>query len=680
MPRRGESNPTNHRGAIMPDIDDFLRNQAKKLREKDDAPKTRAEWEKRKESLRDKMFTAMGEFPAKPCGLEPRVLGTLKRDGYGIEKIILQTRPNIWATACAYVPDAKGRVPAVLVVHGHWPWARRDPVVQARCLGLVKLGFFVLAIDAFGAGERYTKPARGTYHGALYGSTLWPVGHTMLGMQVYDNRRAVDYLLSRPEVNGKLGITGASGGGNQSMYAGALDERINAVVPVCSVGNYQAYLKANCCVCEVLPGALTFTEEGDVLGLVAPRALLVMNASKDAIQFSPAEAAVSVGRAKEIFKLFDAQANFSHKILESTHDFNQPMREAMYGWMTLHLKGEGKGEPIAEPMHAIEKPEDLACFPNPDDRPKGFLFPPTFAYAVGKELVAKADKLVPDHPEMWETTAQMMRDELKKLVGPIPEMPKDADIEPAKGNGGLSEKLFKVRTEEGVLVEAFSMWEDDPGKERDSQGLFLQIDGKVPGIFNFNKHAFMRRFNHRSICGLRGTGKSRPERDGVAGAPDHNSAEHAMWIGTPLLYQWVADIRATIIYHREWDKSPLVLVGMGPLAIPSIVAAACFPDLIDSLILFDAPVSYLCETPYATGTLMGLLGPGILKVGDIPHLAGLIAPRRLIISGGVAMNGKKLTEKELQDAFAFTTNVYKACDVAQKLTITVETDWEKIKL
>ena len=91
-------------------------------------------------------------------------------------------------------------------------------------------------------------------------------------MQVYDNRRAVDYLLTRPEVDGdRLGVTGASGGGNQTMYAGALDERFKAVVPVCSVGNYQAYLQAACCVCEVLPGGLRFTEEGDVLGLVAPR-------------------------------------------------------------------------------------------------------------------------------------------------------------------------------------------------------------------------------------------------------------------------------------------------------------------------------------------------------------------------------------------------------------------------
>src|SRR4029079_18822412 len=125
----------------------------------------------------------------------------------------------------------------------------------------------------------------GSYHGALLGSTLWPAGQTLLGLQVYDNRRAVDYLLTRAEVDGKkLGITGASGGGNQSMYAGALDERIRCVVPVCSVGTYQSYLKAACCVCEVLPGALTFAEEGDVLALVAPRALLVASASRDAFQ------------------------------------------------------------------------------------------------------------------------------------------------------------------------------------------------------------------------------------------------------------------------------------------------------------------------------------------------------------------------------------------------------------
>src|SRR5262249_20853279 len=156
----------------------------------------------------------------------------------------------------------------------------------------------------------------------------------------------------RPEVDGeRLGITGASGGGNQTMYAGALDERLGAVVPVCSVGTYEAYLRAACCVCEVLPGVLRFAEEGDVLALVGPRALLVINATRDAPQFSVAEAARSVARARPVFELLGAADRLRHTTFESGHDYSRPMREAMYGWMTRWLKGEGDGRPVPEPAH-----------------------------------------------------------------------------------------------------------------------------------------------------------------------------------------------------------------------------------------------------------------------------------------------------------------------------------------
>ena len=324
----------------MPDastFDAFIRARAAALPAGDLPPATRKEWETRLLALRRNMLAAMGPVPDKPCDLSPRIVASYKRSGYRIENILLQSRPDVWMTANAYVPAVKGKAPAVLVVHGHWPGARRDPVVQARCLGLVKLGFFVLAVDAFSAGERHPTIARGTYHGALLGGALWPVGQTLLGMQVYDNRRAVDYLISRPEVDGdRLGVTGASGGGNQTMYAGALDERFKAVVPVCSVGNYQAYLHAACCVCEVLPGALRFTEEGDVLGLVAPRALMVISATKDAFQFSVGEAKKSLERARAIFKLYGKEEKVAHAIFESPHAYNQAMREAMYGWMTKH--------------------------------------------------------------------------------------------------------------------------------------------------------------------------------------------------------------------------------------------------------------------------------------------------------------------------------------------------------
>src|SRR4029077_13459102 len=104
------------------------------------------------------------------------------------------------------------------------------------------------------------------------------------------------------------------------------------------------------------------------------------------------------------------------------------------------------------------------------------------------------------------------------------------------------------------------------------------------------------------------------------------------------------------------------------------------PERLTAVLLIDPLVSFVTDVPYAAGTYMGILAPVILKVGDIPHLAGLIAPRRLVIAGGVSPQGKKLSQKELEDAFRFTTGVYKAMKVHEKLTIVAEPDWKKIDL
>src|SRR5688572_28775329 len=160
----------------MPDTSftDFLRAQAAAQRANDKPPANRAAWVERRTSLRSAILTAAGPMPEKPGDLKPQILGTLDRDGYRIEKLIFQSRPDVWVTSNVYVPAGEGKRPAVLAVHGHHAWARIDPAVQAYCLGLVKHGFFVLCVDAFGAGERHAQPARGTYHGAFDGAALWP--------------------------------------------------------------------------------------------------------------------------------------------------------------------------------------------------------------------------------------------------------------------------------------------------------------------------------------------------------------------------------------------------------------------------------------------------------------------------------------------------------------------------
>jgi dienelactone hydrolase len=655
-------------------FDNLMRAEAQALHAKDQPPANLKTWQDQRQRLRQAMFTAMGPFPDKPCPLSPATLGNLKRQGYRIEKVVFQSRPDVWVTSTVYVPDPfKGKLPAVLVIHGHWAGARRDPVVQARCLGLVKLGFLVLAVDAFGAGERYTTPALGSYHGALYGSTLWPAGQTLLGVQVYDNQRAVDYLLTRPEVNGKhLGITGASGGGNQTMYAGALDERLQAVVPVCSVGTYQAYLHAACCVCEVLPGALRFAEEGDVLGLVAPRALLVINATKDAFQFSVGEAKKSIDRARAIFKLHKADDKLRHATFESPHAYNQAMREAMYGWMTRWLKNEGNGKPIAEPKHDVEKPETLACYPD-GKRPKGFLFPPTLAAREGRALLAKLSKSKPDHEEDWESLAVEMRRRLQRQVfGDLPKPPKPV------AKLGKPETANKVRTVTVLLHPQANMPLPAILKGRtDAKGpvpacILLHLEGKAESLKHPLTAALLDRNWTVLAPDLRATGETRPANDAIRGAPDHNSTEHALWLGRPLLGQWVFEVQCLLDWltlQPGLDRRRFAVVGLGQAGIVALCAAGLLNDQVHAAAALGTPVSYVTEEAYPSGTRMALLAPGILRVGDIPHLAALNAPNRLVIAAGLTSQGKKMTEKQLREAYRYTSGIYTLYKAQKRLTI-----------
>jgi len=666
--------------------DRFIQAQGLALRAKDLPPVNRREWDQRRGKLRQSMLAAMGPSPEKPCDLNPQFQGFLKRDGYRIERLIFQSRPDVWVTANCYVPDAphpageevrgekvanrergqqKGRkLPAVLVVHGHWKMARRDPVVQARCLGLVKLGFIVLAVDAFGAGERFTQPDPGTYPGALYGSTLWPSGQTLLGMQVYDNHRAVDYLLTRREVDAdRIGITGASGGGNQTMYAGALDERLKAVVPVCSVGTYQSYLRAACCVCEVLPGALRFTEEGDVLGLVAPRALLVINASRDAVQFSPAEAEKSVARARQIYKTFGADDHLDHRVFDSAHDYNQPMREAMYGWMTHWLKHEGEGKPVPEPHHDVEKLEDLACFPSlTSGRPQTYLFPTTFAAREARASLQRFTARPPDHPEAWESTAAYIRGQLKQRV--LGESPKSPRPVGKFGTGTLVDRnptvKVQLQPEEGMPLPV--LMQSKPGIDRRQAAcIVLHLDGQAAAL----QHPLAKNLRDRKWLvlapNLRATGDWKPPADAIRDASDHNSAEHALWIGRPLLGQWVFEVSCLL----DWlaiqpgvDQRRIAIAGLGPAGVIALCVAG-LDTRVTAAASNGAPVNYITDQAYGSFMPMGLLAPGILRVADIPQLAALMAPRKLAITEGRTPQGKLVRLKDIQAAFAFTSNIYR---------------------
>ncbi len=655
---------------------EFIRRQAAELRAADTPPATLVEWERRRAELRRQLQAAWGQFPAEPCALEPRVLGTLQRDGYRMEKVMFQTRPGIWMTANAYVPASAGKSPAVLVVHGHWRGAKQDPVVQARCLGLVKLGFFVLAVDAFGSGERGVGTALGEYHGEMVAATLLPVGLPLSGLQVYENRRAVDYLLTRAEVDGRhFGITGASGGGNQTMYAGAWDERFSAVVPVCSVGNYQAYLGAACCMCEVVPGALRFTEEGNVLGLTAPRALMVVNATRDAVQFSVAEARKSLARAQPIFGLYGQADHLKHAVFESPHDYNQAMRETMYGWMTQHLKRSGAGSPISEPAVPTEDPESLRCFPG-DTRPADFVTIPQFAAAEGNRLVQR--HAPPKDPASWQTQRAAVLEGLKTCLFGVGVAP-PAATQPTLVQAASAEQVrtLTFQPEPGVSLAAR---QEPLAHAAQKLAVVLDLDGGEKA--SASPLAERLRNGGWSVLtlDLRATGKRAQPNDRIGRAPDHNTAEWSLWLGRPLLGQWVIDVRRLLDALQERDRrlpDEILVVGIGPAGVVAICSAA-LDARITRVAASGILASYVTQEPYQ-GQRLGLLAPGILRdAGDIPHLAALIAPRPVVIGGGVTGGGQPLDAAALEAAFTFTRQAYAASGVPDRLHVTAEADPDQL--
>ena len=650
----------------------FIKAQAAALRADDQPPADVGGWQQRREKLRENLLKAWGGFPETPCELAPRKLGEIQRDGYRVEKLIFQTRPGVWMTANAYVPDkAKSeKVPAILHVHGHWAGAKQDRVVQSRCIGSVKHGFFVLVVDAFGAGERGISKKLGEYHGEMTGATLFPIGLPLSGLQVYENMRAVDYLQTRPEVDGKhIGITGASGGGNQTMYAGAFDERFGCVVPTCSVGTYDAYLGAACCMCEVVPGALRFTEEGDVLGLAAGRGAMITSATRDAFQFSVGEAKKTFARVDVIAKLLGKPDGVKHTIIESGHDYNQAMREAMYGWMTRHLKGTGDGSPLPDPEIKTEEPESLRCFPG-DSRPDDYMTIPRFAAAEARRLLE--GRKTPESLDAWKTEQAARIKSLETVLGGT----SSTSAKPAIGVE-LTEAetaILSFTSEPGITLTISLRGVPETMQPPKVQRLAVLLDleqsaDKTLGSDLANK--LLADGWVVAVPELRAVGRFALPSDKIGHAPDHNTAEWSLWIGRPLLGQWTWDVRQALdVLTARLAKLPpeVLLVGNGT-AGPVALCAAAVDERITHAVTVNSLASYVTDEPYRNQRL-GLMAPGILRdVGDIQHIAALIAPRQVTIVGGVTGSGQVIHGDDLLKQFRSTQEAFARHSATKRLRV-----------
>ncbi|MBI5434353.1 MAG: acetylxylan esterase [Planctomycetes bacterium] len=357
------------RGGAM--VADWL---ARKMRAACDrpVPPTREAFEVERARRKREFMRSIGLEPLpQRTPLNARITGVLQRDGYRIEKLVFESRPNFPVTAHLYVPDGVDaqsgeKLPVIVNPNGHWQHKKTEPSEQLRFIHQVKHGYLALAVDSpghsFEGDAKIERRGAGTHFDPrlIAGST------TADTIFVWDLMRALDYLATRPEADlTRVCITGTSGGGHATMFAFAADERFTCAVPCCYPSSFLDGWD-NGCDCNHAPGYVQVGDRADVLGIRAPAPVFVIGATDD--DEFPARGTQRTGeKLAAQWKLFGAEEHAWSRLFEGGHDYSQPMREAALGFFDLYLKGKGDGSPVPEETAKTEEPEDpaLVCLVDP---------------------------------------------------------------------------------------------------------------------------------------------------------------------------------------------------------------------------------------------------------------------------------------------------------------------------
>ena len=329
-------------------------------------PASRVQWEARAAALRRQILFSAGLWPMpEKTPLRPRVTGRLEGPDFIVENVAIEAYPGFFLCGNLYQPkNRKGPFPAIVNPHGHWengrlerqedvPRAAPPPAPPGEGRGnlvaigvnLARQGFVVFAYDMVGYND--TSPQL-PHRGFAAGLEPWLSNVSVLGLQLWNSLRAVDYVESLPDVDKKrIGATGASGGGTQVFLLAAVDERIKVSVPVNMV---SAHMQVGC-LCENAPGLRVGTDNVEIAALAAPRPQLLVAATGDWTKDNPR---IEWPALKRVYDLYGAGERTAVRQFNYQHNYNVESREAMYEWFGrwLQKRPEGEGD-------YAEKPFDL---------------------------------------------------------------------------------------------------------------------------------------------------------------------------------------------------------------------------------------------------------------------------------------------------------------------------------
>lgn len=389
------------------------------------APPSLGEWERRARFLRTQILTSAGLWPMpERTPLNPIVTGRIEREDFIVEKVSIETLPGFRLCGNLYRPKGKrGPFPAIANPHGHWsegrlgmqedvPIAEPPPAKPAEgranlpAIGvdLARAGFVVFAYDMVGYND--TNQVNHQWSGSL---ERWFRGVSLMGLQLWNSIRAVDYLCSLPDVDPKrIGATGASGGGTQTFLLAAVDERVRAAVPV----NMVSASMQGGCLCENGPGLRLNTDNVEIAALTAPRDLLLIAATGDWTKNNPVEEWPAIRAVYDLYGVRDrtecVQFNYGH-------NYNVESREAMVGFFLRRL-GKGSPEPFKERPFQLT-PAEMRVWAEQTPPPAGLLKDEELAAAMAARAREALLRVWPRNRNGLARFRDLMRPALAAMLG-----------------------------------------------------------------------------------------------------------------------------------------------------------------------------------------------------------------------------------------------------------------------
>lgn len=691
----------------------------------------RAGWEKFRDARLQALRASLGQYPDPPSDLHMRVTRTLEGEGYRIENLVYETRPGLVATANLYTPTKPGRsMPGILIVHSH-----HNPNTQGELqdMGMTwaRQGCVVLVPELLGHGERrqhpfnsnkdYPRPFRAGRQDYYFrynaGLQLHLIGDSLMGWMVWDLRRSLDLLLSRPGIDKEriLLLGAVAGGGDPAAVVAAFDPRVKAVASFNFGGPQPDYaIPANAerdfyyfSVAEwestrcLRLGARDGFAHWVIVGAAAPRRLIyahefAWNRERDPVW----------PRLQKIFGWYDASdhlaATFGKGSVrgtppESSHCNNiGPLHRSkiypiLQRWFDMPIPQEYSKRRPADELLCLT-PETLKML---HPRPLHEL-----AAEIGGRRASEARRRRANlDPE--QQRKQLRQDWARRLGDVEPKAAPKVHDQKKQTLGSLTVERLALEVEPGIVVPLVLLMPSRKSGKRPPVVLGLAQGGKQAFLKHRAETIAELLAGGAAVCLLdvRGTGETQPANDSRrhTGSSTTLSATEAL-LGQTLLGSRLRDVRSALRYLRgrgDLDTGRVALWGdsFAPtnpkdrnLAIP--LEVDLFPNIAEPLggllALFGALFEDGIRAVHVHSGLAGYesllsspfcyvphdaLVPGALTTGDLVDVAAVLAPRPLLMEGLVDGLNREVPAQTAAKIYESARNAYRSRKAGANLQV-----------